>query len=55
MDLNIIKSEKDYQKALSRLEKIFHAKAGSKEQEELEILVLLIKEYENEIVISKVD
>ena len=50
MKLKLIKSEKAYAKALKRLDKIFHAKAGSKEQDELEILVLLIQKYETELV-----
>jgi HTH-type transcriptional regulator/antitoxin HigA len=50
MKLKLIKTEKDYQKALDRLEQIFHAKKGTKEQEELEILVLLIEKYETEKV-----
>jgi len=50
MKLKLIKTEDDYQKALKRLDKIFHAKAGTKEQEELEILVLLIEKYETETV-----
>lgn len=48
MKLKLIKSEVDYQKALKRLDKIFHAKTGTKEQEELEILVMLISRYEYE-------
>ena len=50
MKLRLIKSEKDYQKALNRLDQIFHAPSGTKEQEELEILVILIEKYENETV-----
>jgi len=50
MKLRVIKTEKDYQRALARLEKIFHAKEGSKEQVELEILVLLIEKYETQLV-----
>ena len=50
MKLKLIKSEKDYQKALKRLDKIFHAKSGSKEEEELEILILLIEKYEIDTV-----
>ncbi len=50
MRLKLIKSEEEYQKALKRLDKIFHAKAGSKEQEELEILVVLLEKYEDETV-----
>lgn len=50
MKLRLLKNEDDYQKALKRLEKIFHAKKGSKEKEELEILVMLIQKYEDETV-----
>ena len=50
MKLRLIKTEEQYQKALKRLDKIFHAKKGTKEQEELEILVMLIQRYEDETV-----
>jgi len=50
MKLTLIKTEEQYQKALKRLDKIFHAKKGTKEQEELEILVMLIQRYEDETV-----
>ena len=50
MRLKLIKTEEDYEKALKRLDKIFHAKSGSKEQEELEVLVILIEKYETEKV-----
>jgi len=50
MKLRIIKTDEDYQIALKRVDKIFHAKKGTKEQDELEILVMLIEKYENEIV-----
>ncbi len=43
-----IKTEKDYQKALKRLEVIFDARPGSKEGDELDILGVLIENYENE-------
>jgi HTH-type transcriptional regulator/antitoxin HigA len=48
MELKIIKTEKDYQKALKRLETIFDAKKNSKEGNELELLSLLIDQYEKE-------
>ena len=50
MKLKLIKTEEEYQKTLKRLDKIFHAKKGTKEQEELEILVMLIQRYEDETV-----
>lgn len=47
MNIKPIKTEKDYQQALKRLEKIFDAKLNSKEGDELEILSMLIEKYEN--------
>ncbi|NLP59531.1 type II toxin-antitoxin system HigA family antitoxin, partial [Lutibacter sp. B1] len=43
-----IRNEKDYQKALDRLEDIFDAKKGTEEGDALEILSILIDRYENE-------
>tara|TARA_R110000868_G_scaffold220257_1_gene471397 strand:- start:1439 stop:1795 length:357 start_codon:yes stop_codon:yes gene_type:complete len=43
-----IRNEKDYQKALNRLEDIFDAKKGTEDGDELEILSILIDRYENE-------
>ncbi len=48
MNLKPIKTKKDYQQALDRLEIIFDAKGGTKEGDELEILGILIDQYENE-------
>ena len=48
MKITPIKNEKDYQNALNRLEKIFDAKMGTQEGDELEILSILIDKYENE-------
>ncbi len=48
MNIAPIRNEKDYQKALDRLEKIFDAKRGSEQGDELEILSILIDRYENE-------
>lgn len=48
MKLKPIKTKKDYQQALNRLEIIFDAKKGTKEGDELEILGILIDQYENE-------
>lgn len=48
MNVSPIKNDKDYQKALKRLEKIFDAKLGSKEGDELEILGILVDNYEKE-------
>ena len=46
MTLKPIKTKKDYQDALVRLDKIFDAKPGSAEGDELEILGILIDTYE---------
>lgn len=43
-----IKNEKQYKRYLARIEVIFDAKTGSKEGEELELLLLLVKLYEDE-------
>jgi HTH-type transcriptional regulator/antitoxin HigA len=48
MALKLIKTKKDYEQALNRLEVIFDAQPGSKEGDELEILALLIEKYEEE-------
>jgi len=48
MDISPIRNEKDYKKALERLEVIFDAKQGTKEGDELEILAILIDNYESE-------
>ena len=48
MNLKPIKTKKDYQQALERLELIFDANNGTKEGDELEILGILIDQYENE-------
>ncbi len=47
MRLKIIKTKKDYLKALERFEDIFQAKTGSNESDEADVLALLIKEYED--------
>jgi len=48
MNITPIKNEKDYQQALKRLELIFDSKDGTKEADEMEVLVILIDNYENE-------
>jgi len=50
MNIKLIKNETDYKKALSRLDEIFHSFKGTKENDELEILVMLIQKYETETV-----
>lgn len=48
MNITPIKNEKDYSKALERLEVIFDSKKGTINGDELEILSILIDKYENE-------
>ncbi len=48
MRIKPIKTKKDYQQALKKLEVIFDAKKGSPEGDELEVLGILIEYYENE-------
>ena len=48
MNIKPIKTKKDYEQALERLELIFDSKKGSEKGDELEILGMLIDNYENE-------
>lgn len=48
MIIKPIKTETDYQEALTRLEVIFDSKKGTPEGDELEILGILIEKYEDE-------
>ena len=48
MNINLIKTEKDYNLALERLEVIFDAKKGTAKGDELELLGMLIEQYEND-------
>lgn len=44
--LGIIKTEEEYNKALERMNEIFHAPQNSSEGDEAELLILLIEKYE---------
>jgi HTH-type transcriptional regulator/antitoxin HigA len=44
--IKLIKSEEDYENALKQLETIFHAKPNTPEGDLLEVISLLIHEYE---------
>ncbi|MFO7843216.1 MAG: transcriptional regulator [Bacteroidales bacterium] len=48
MNIKPIKTEKDYQAALNRLEEIFDAPEGTPESDELDVLGILVDEYEKE-------
>ena len=46
ISLKIIKTQEQYQKALQQLEKLFDAKPNTTKWEELELLAILIEDYE---------
>ena len=46
MEINPIKTEKDYDLALERINILFDAKPNTKEGDELDILVTLVEKYE---------
>lgn len=46
MTIKIIKTKKAYEEALARINKLWEAKAGTKEFDELELLSLLVEHYE---------
>lgn len=46
MNWKVLKTEKDYNRATKRLMEIFHAKPNTSEDDELGVLILLIKDYD---------
>ncbi len=48
MYLKPIKTSEDYEKAMSRLEEIFDSQKGTAQGDELEILAMIIDNYESE-------
>jgi HTH-type transcriptional regulator/antitoxin HigA len=48
MEVKAIKTGKDYQDAFERLEVIFDSKSGTPQGDELEVLGILIDQYEKE-------
>ncbi|RFC55764.1 helix-turn-helix domain-containing protein [Brumimicrobium aurantiacum] len=48
MEVKLIKTETDYNKALARMELIFDAKPNTKEFDEAELLITLIELYEEQ-------
>ena len=48
MKIRVIKTEEDYQKALKRLEEIFHSPMDTVEGDEAEVLSILIEKFEDE-------
>jgi HTH-type transcriptional regulator/antitoxin HigA len=49
--MKIIKTKKNYHEALRRFEEIFSAKRGMKESDEADVLVLLIRDFEDKNLI----
>jgi HTH-type transcriptional regulator/antitoxin HigA len=47
MNWKVLKTEQDYNKASMRMMEIFHVKANSAESDELELLLVLVKEYDD--------
>src|SRR5437588_3031072 len=45
--LKPIKSEKDYEAAVQRIAKLTHARKGSEERKELDVLYILVEHYED--------
>lgn len=43
----LLKTKREYKEAMARMEKVFHAKKGTPESHEADILALVIKEYED--------
>jgi HTH-type transcriptional regulator/antitoxin HigA len=48
MNIKPIKTKKDYELAMARLETLFDAKKGTPKGDELEVLSLLIEKYEDD-------
>ena len=48
MELKIIETEEEYNNAIARIDELFDAAKGSKEAKELDLLVLLVNQYERE-------
>ena len=48
MEFKLIKTEKEYNRAMALFEKLFLAKKGTKESDRADVLAILIELYENE-------
>ena len=47
MNWKVLKTESDYNKAVIRMMEIFHAGPGTPESDELDLLIVLIKDYDD--------
>ena len=50
MNWKVIKTEREYKKAVKRAMEIFHAAPNTPEDDELGVLILLIKDYEDRTI-----
>jgi len=48
MNIHLIKTEADYEKALARIDQLLNAEYGTPECDELELLSILVEKYEKE-------
>jgi len=48
MNWKVLKTEADYNKASLRLMEIFHEEPGSPESDELDLLIVLVKDYDDQ-------
>ena len=56
MNWKVIKTETEYKKAIKRTIEIFHTEEGSNEADELDLLLVLVKDYEDKhIVLPGID
>jgi HTH-type transcriptional regulator / antitoxin HigA len=56
MNWKVIKTEPEYKKAIKRTLELFHAEPNTPEDDELELLLVLVKDYEDKhIVIPEVN
>ncbi|HVY76849.1 MAG TPA: hypothetical protein VG890_18605 [Puia sp.] len=54
MNWKVIKTEAEYRKAVKRSMEIFHAGQGTSEADELDLLLVLIKDYEDKHIVMPV-
>lgn len=47
MKWKVLKTDRDYTKATNRLMEIFHVKPGTPEGDEMELLMVLVKDYDD--------
>jgi len=47
MNWKVLKTEADYKKAAIRMMEIFHAEPGTPESDELDLLIVLVKDYDD--------